>query len=248
MAGLPASSENRTHAYVSEPTINKRIERLCAHSILVCAVLLATGIFGIAGWLPPVRADMNAQSLVELFQRDRLRIQLGMTVMGSSAMFYWFFAAAVSTQLQRIEGQYHPLSRIQMISAAGTALAIMFLTFLALAMCFRPNIEPTALQMANDLFWLIFVGLWMPGVSQNLAIGVGILSDKRLDAERIYPRWVAYVNFWVALSFVPGCYIAFFHQGPFSWHGILGLWLVATGFFLWVVVMWWSTVRAIEQA
>lgn len=86
----------------------------------VCSVLPGLGIFGIAGWLPPVRADMDALSLAGMFQRDRLRIQLGMTVMGSSAMFYWFFAAAVSTQLQRIEGEFHPLTRIQMIAASGT--------------------------------------------------------------------------------------------------------------------------------
>lgn len=228
--------------------MNKRIELLCAHSIIVCCVLLALGIFGIAGWLPPVRADMDAAALASMFEQDRMRIRIGMTVMGASAIFYWFFAAAVSTQLQRIEGEFHPLSRIQMISAAGTALAIMFLTFLGLAMAYRPGIEPTTLQLANDFFWFVFVGLWMPGVSQNLAIGVGILCDKRPEAERLYPRWVAFVNFWVAFLFIPGGYIAFFHSGPFSWHGIFGLWPVGFGFFLWAVVMWWHTVQAIKRA
>jgi hypothetical protein len=228
--------------------MNKPIEQLCAHSIIVCSVLLGLGIFGIAGWLPPVRADLDAQAVATLFQEHNLRIRLGMTVMGASAMFYWFFAGAVSTQLQRIEGEYHPLSRIQMVAASGTAMAIMLLTFVAIAMCFRPHIEPTALQMANDFFWLVFVGLWMPGVAQNLVIGIGILSDKRPDESRIYPRWVAYVNFWVALLFMPGAYIGFFHDGPFAWHGLFGLWPVAFGFFLWAAVMWWSTVRAIKRA
>jgi hypothetical protein len=30
-----------------------------------------------------------------------------------SAMFYWFFAAAIATQMQRIEGEHHPLTRIE---------------------------------------------------------------------------------------------------------------------------------------
>ncbi len=228
--------------------MNKQIELLCAHSIIVCSVLLALGIFGIAGWLPPVSANLDADAIVELFRADRMRIRIGMTVMGSSAMFYWFFAAAISTQLQRIEGVFHPLSRIQMVAASGTALAIMFLTFLALAMCMRTDIDPSALQLGNDLFWLIFVGLWMPGVAQNLAIGVGILVDQRVGEERIYPRWVAYVNFWVAMLFLPGVYIAFFKSGPFAWSGLFGLWPVAFGFFVWAAVMWWATVRAIRRA
>jgi hypothetical protein len=228
--------------------MNKRIELLCAHSIIVCSLLLGLGIFGIAGWLPPIRADLDANAIAELFREDRMRIRLGMTVMGASAMFYWFFAAAISSQLQRIEGEFHPLSRIQMVAASGTALAIMFLTFLALAMCMRTDIEPSALQLGNDLFWLIFVGLWMPGVAQNLAIGVGIMIDPRPPETRIYPRWVAYVNFWVAVLFLPGGYIAFFHSGPFAWSGLLGFWPVGLGFFAWAGVMWWATVRAIKRA
>ena len=163
-------------------------------------------------------------------------------------MFYWFFAAAIATQMQRIEGEHHPLTRIEMTSSNGTALALMFLTFLGLAMTFRPNIEPSTLQLANDFLWLVFVGLYMPGVAQNLSIGVCILQDQRPDDEKIYPRWVAFVNFWVAASFAPGLYIAFFHTGPFAWNGLLGFWPVAFGFFAWAGVMWWATVRAINRA
>ena len=228
--------------------MNKSIELLCAHSIIVCSVFLGLGLFGIAGWMPPLHADMDAQAVAAMFEHDRLRIQLGLTVFGFSAMFYWFFAAAIATQMQRIEGEYHPLTRIQMTSSNGTAMALMLLTFLGLTMCFRSNIEPTALQMVNDFWWLIFVGLWMPGVAQNLSIGFCILHDKRPDEEKIYPRWVAFVNFWVAVSFAPGAYIAFFHTGPFAWNGILGFWPVGIGFFGWAGVMWWATVRAIKRA
>ena len=227
--------------------MNKTVELLCAHSIIACSVFIGLGGFLVAGWLPPVHADLDAQAIVALFNQDRDRIRFGMTVFGFSAMFYWFFAAAIASQMQRIEGEYHPLTRIEMTSSNGTALALMLLAFIGLTMCYRENIEPTTLQFANDLWWLLFVGLWMPGVAQNISIGVCILQDKRPEAEKIYPRWVAFVNFWVAVSFAPGAYIAFFHTGPFSWHGILGFWPVGIGFFLWAGVMWWATVRAIKH-
>jgi hypothetical protein len=228
--------------------MNKRIELACAHSIIACAAFLALGFFGIAGWLPPLPARLDAQAIAAMFDEHRLHIQIGLTVFGFSGMFYWFFAAAIATQMQRIEGEHHPLTRIQMAAANGTALAIMFLAFLGLAMCYRPHIEPTALQLANDFLWLVFVGLYMPGVAQNLAIGLSILHDQRPDAEKIYPRWLGFLNFWVAASFGPGLYIAFFHDGPFAWSGIFGFWPVAIGFFLWAATMWWATVRAIQRA
>jgi hypothetical protein len=51
---------------------------------------------------------------------------------------------------------------------------------------------------------------------QNFAIGTAILSDR----SNILPRWVGYMNFWVALSFVPDVLAYFFKAGPFSWRGL----------------------------
>jgi hypothetical protein len=228
--------------------VNKSIEMLCAHSIIVCAAFLSLGMFVVAGWLPPVSPSLDAESVVAMFATHRLRIQIGMTLLGFSSMFYWSFAAAIATQMNRIEGEHHPLTRLQLLASNGTALAIMALAFLGLAMTFRPHIEPGTMQLANDLLWLVFVGLYPPGVMQNLAIGLCILNDKREGDSRVYPRWVGFVNLWVAASFGPGLYIVFFKSGPFAWNGLLGFWPVAVGFFVWASVMWWVTVRAIRRA
>jgi hypothetical protein len=228
--------------------MNKPIELMCAHSILVCCFFLALGFFGVAGWMPLVSPQMDAESVAAMFRDNRLRIQVGLTLLGFSSMFYWAFAGAIATQMARIEGIHHPLTRIQMVAANGTAMAIMMLAFIGLAMAFRPDIEPTTMQLANDFLWLVFVGLYPPGVMQNLCIGFCILSDKREKEQKIYPRWVAFVNLWVAVLFLPGGYIAFFHSGPFAWNGILGFWPVGIGFFVWAGVMWWGTVRAIKRA
>jgi hypothetical protein len=226
--------------------MNKTLELMCAHSILVCCFFLALGFFGVAGWMPLVPPEMTADALSAMFEDDRMRIKFGATLLGFSSMFYWSFAAAVATQLKRIEGRHSPMTRLEMVASNGTAMAIMFLAFLILSMTYRPDIEPTALQLANDFMWLVFVGLYPPGVMQNLAIGFAILSDK--NEKKIYPRWVAFVNLWVAFLFLPGGYIAFFSEGPFSWDGILGFWPVGIGFFLWAVVMWYWTVKAIQSS
>jgi hypothetical protein len=183
-----------------------------------------------------------------MFTEHRFRIQLGMTLLGFSGMFYWSFAAAIATQMRRIEGEHHPLTRLQLLASNGTAMAIMGLAFLGLALTYRANIEPSTVQLANDFLWLVFVGLYPPGVMQNLAIGLCILHDKDMSENRVYPRWIGFVNLWVAASFAPGLYIAFFKSGPFAWDGLFGFWPVAVGFFVWAMVMWWATIRAIKRA
>jgi len=94
---------------------------------------------------------------------------------------------------------------------------------------------------------VLFVGFWMPGVGQNLAIALAIFTDPHPEGQAIYPRWIAYLNLWVAVSFAPGLYIGFFHKAPLAWHGVLGLWMVAVGFFLWAIAMWRMTLKAIDQ-
>lgn len=130
--------------------MNKPVELLCAHSILVCAACIALGIFLIAGWLPAVSPTMDGEALVAMFEENRLRIMIGATVSGFGSMFYWSFAGAIATQMRRIEGEHHPLTRIQLLASNGTALALMFLAFLLLAMAFRPGVEASALQLMND--------------------------------------------------------------------------------------------------
>jgi hypothetical protein len=53
------------------------------------------------------------------------------------------------------------------------------------------------------------------------------------------PRWVGFANIWIAILFLPGALLPFFHSGPFSWNGIIGFWLVANALFGWIVIMWW---------
>ncbi|MCY4425588.1 MAG: hypothetical protein OXC05_00955 [Halieaceae bacterium] len=181
-----------------------------------------------------------------MFQQDRIRILIGVSIVGFAAPLWWVFAGAIATHMRRIEGTHYPLTRIQVACAGGTAVIILLEVWLVLAICFRPNIEPSAVQLANDFIWLTFVGFYPPGVLQNVVIGTCILTDK--SETPIFPRWVGFANFWMALGFMPGIYIVFFKSGPFAWDGILGFWIIALCFFAWIGMMWWSVVRAVKQA
>lgn len=207
-------------------------------------VLVAMGPIIIAGWLPPLSANMDAQELKSIFVRDHFAILVAMTLCGLSGMFYTLFGSAISTVIERMSPHHKSLARVQFTMAAGTGIVISLVGFLGLALAFRTDIDAEVLRFGADLWFLTFVGWYCPALWQFVTISWAVFSDSE---QKFYPRWVGYLNMWVALSLAPGLYMAFFHDGPFAWHGILGFWLIALGFFGWSSVMWRMTVKALNN-
>jgi hypothetical protein len=225
--------------------MNKTNQLLCAHSGMVFAVLLALGIFGIAGWMPLIDPGASAADIALEFDQNRWRIRLGMSVLAFSAVFWWPISAAIAMQMKRIEGASHPLAYVQMASSCGTVMIALLSAYFWLVAAYREDTSPANLQLFNDFAWITFIGFYPPGFMQNMSIGWCILTDR--NDVQVYPRWVGYANIWVAILFLPGALLPFFHGGPFSWNGIIGFWLVAIAFFGWIVMMWRMTVRAIRS-
>lgn len=48
---------------------------------------------------------------------------------------------------------------------------------------------------------------------------------------------VGYLNFWVALLFVPDILAFFFHSGPFAWNGIFIFWLAFAAYAVFLIVV-----------
>ncbi|MET0984230.1 MAG: hypothetical protein ABW034_02375 [Steroidobacteraceae bacterium] len=218
---------------------------LCAHSALVFATLLGLGIFGIAGWMPLIEPSMSAAELAAEFEQNRWRIRFGMSVLAFAAMFWWLLSAAIAMQMKRIEGNSHPLTYVQMASSCGTVMIILLAAYFWLVAAYRADTAPDTIRMLSDFAWITFIGFYPPGFIQNVSIGWCILTDR--NEVKAYPRWVGYANLWLAVLFLPGALLPFFHGGPFSWNGLIGFWLVAFAFFGWILMMWHMTVRAIKS-
>ena len=89
--------------------------------------------------------------------------------------------------------------------------------------------------MFNDAGWLMFLMPFTTFIVQNFAIGLAILGDR--SAQPVFPRWVAYFNFWVAVLFLPGGLLTFFKSGPFAWNGLFAFWVPFVVFFTWYILM-----------
>ena len=227
--------------------MNKANELICVHSIWIYLIALSLGIFFVAGWLPPVSPGLDGESLKAMLVEDVTRIRIGLALAAFGSIFWWSFTAAIATQMRRIEGDHHSLSFTQLVCGTGTVLPVLLPSFIWLGMLYRVESLPVeTVQLFNDTAWLTFIGMFGPGVLQNITLGICILNGK--GDVKPYPRWVAYLCFWVSFLFMPAALLPFFHSGPFAWNGLLGFWMVAVAFFVWILVVWWMTVKAIKES
>jgi hypothetical protein len=220
--------------------MNRFAQLFCIHMTWVFVALVG-GAFAVAGWIPPFSPDSSFEELAANFDnQDNVRVAAAMFFFGGPA--FVFPAAAFAAQIRRIEGHRSVLAQTQMLIAAVGVLFIMIPAALWLALCYYDDIDLSTVATLNAVCWFMLLGAVGSAVFQNIALAVAILGS---DGS-VYPRWVGYLNAYCGMGLMVGILIPFFKDGPFAWNGVLGFWVVATDFFIWVFVMYFTTLAAIK--
>jgi len=200
------------------------------------AVVLFTGWGLVAGMiLPPWHPQDGPTQVVASYQGDIGRIRVGMVLLMVAALLAIPFTAALCHQLRELEGRTGILTWTAGLGGA----ALMCLTFYPatfwLVAAYRPNRSPELIQLINDVAWLQFVG----GVTIFLALPIAVMLASFLDKRpyAVFPRWLGYYSLWVMLLVIPDQLVFFFHDGPFAWNGLFGLWIPAVSFGSWFFVV-----------
>lgn len=224
--------------------MNTKSQMLCLWCGPAAIGVFLVGFWFIAGLVPPPSPHDSALKIQALYQdhTDLKRLGLVLTMMGGALTGP--FAAAIATQMKRIEGRYSPLAYTQLGMGVIGVLLFIFPAFVMEAAAFRPDRDPNLIQALNDVAWLPFIGAFMPAFVQCIALAVCIFKDK---SEKVLPRWLGYFNVWVALLFVPAALVNFFKTGPFAWNGVFCFWLPLSVFSLWFVVMTVVLRKAIQE-
>lgn len=220
------------------------VQRVMASSALAFCTIYGAGIL-IAGFIPPPSPHDNAAEISSFYAGNTGRIRTGTLLMmlGGATMIPFF--AVLTLQMRRIKGHFDGLCLAQLI-AGGIAVWVFTLPPIVFAVAaFRPGQDENVTQMLNDLGWFLFV--WNLGTVtvQAIVIAVAIFSDR--NPEPVFPRWVAYLNVWVAVGFLPGAMLTYFKTGIMAWDGLLAFWLAAVLFFSWILALFWGTLRAINR-
>jgi hypothetical protein len=208
-------------------------------------VLVTVGWWLLARFVPPPSPNASAVEIANLFSQNTNGIRIGMILLIAAAGLFAPFIAVISAQIARIEGSPPVLAYTQLLGGAMSIAIILFPAMFWTTAAFRPERNPELILLLNDAAWLIVAMTFSPGVIQNLAIGFAILGDR--GKPPVFPRWLAYLNFWVAFLLLPAGLITFFKAGPFAWNGLLAFWMPLVVFAIWFNVMFVMMLKAIKQ-
>ena len=232
--------------------MNRRAQLIMCWMGPLCALLFAIGAVILGGFIPPRwnpsdSALKVAQTYAE--HTDQIRFGALITIISMSLVAPWGVTIAVQTR--RTEEGFPILSYVQLACVAiGTTIVILMSMFWAAA-AYRPfdlpgGYAPETVRQLNDVAYFLFLFTWAPFTIWAGTVALAIFLDP--DQERpVYPRWVAYLNLWVALLFVPAGLMAFFKTGAFAYDGLIALYVPVGIFFVWLAVMTTYTIKNINE-
>ena len=225
--------------------MNAKYQRMCAWSGIVLSALFGLGLWPVANFFPPHAPTLSATDIATIYQQNTNGIRLGMAILILGGGFFAPFIAVVAYQIRRIERGHPLMTYIVLIMGTGNVLFFFFAPLIWTAIAFRPDHSADLMQFANDLGWITFIMGISPFVFQVLSVGFAIMGDK--SQHPIFPRWVAYLNFWLAVLTLPSLMLTFFKIGPFAWNGLLAFYVPAGGFFVWIFVMFFAVLKAVDR-
>jgi hypothetical protein len=219
--------------------------KICAWGGPFCAVFLGVGLL-LAGFVPPPPPTLTPEQIATVYQANATLIRIGM-ILGLVGIAGWAaLVGSISVQLRRIHGAGRLGAYLQLGAGSIGVLTVMLPIMIFAIAAFRPERNPALTQLLNDTGWLIIIPAFPTFVAQFLGIALAVLRDTA--TRPVYPRWSAYFNLWAGLLFLPGALSYCFRTGPFAWNGIFAFWIAAAAFFLWLLVMTWLTLAAINSA
>lgn len=222
-----------------------RIERAMAWSGLPLMALCFIGYF-LAGLLPvPPGANLTPDQITAFYTEHPTATRLGFLLASIGFGFLAPMTAAITTQMMRIKSAPPVLASLQLMGGLGVVIFTIAPTIMMAAAAFRVDRSPVAIQAINDMAWLLLVTPLMVFFCQEVPIAIAIFADK--SQRPVFPRWVAYANLWIPLSFLPAFLAFFFTSGPVAWQGILVFYLGLVTFGLWIVIMMWALLRALAE-
>lgn len=218
----------------------ERLLKICALGAPAGVVVTLVGWL-VAGMLPlPMGPSASEADVVSFYTDDPNRVMLGFVIASIGVVLMAPTLGLISLHMLRMEGRWPVLALTQLIAGAVTVVINLFPQLLFALGGFRTDRSTDTLILINDAAWLLlFTGI-MPFIVQNLAIGVAVLRDR----THVFPRWLGYLNIWVAIAFLPDPLAFFFKTGPFAWNGLLVFWLALTAYCVFLFAMSFACWRA----
>lgn len=209
--------------------MNVRAQRICLWVTPIAFAVMFIGFFAGSGF-PFPSPDHDAAYVGRFYVEHANGIRLMSVFVAAGAAFIAPFAGVLGVHLKRIPGA-EALAYVEIGMGCASSLAVGISAFFWQTAAFRPDRDPVVTQSWHDAGWLCFVATVFIVIVQTVMTGLAILTD---DGEKpVFPRWLGYVSFWMALLFVPSVLCLWFKTGPFAWNGLLTIYLALVAVAVW---------------
>ncbi|MBB3606142.1 hypothetical protein FHT40_005831 [Mycolicibacterium sp. BK556] len=228
--------------------MNPSLRILGVWSAAAFFLLWLVGFVFFAQWIPPIPPSNSAGEIADLFTARSVPIRIGMVLMTIGTVFYLPWTVVLSDLIKEIEGKSFFLAGTQLTAGVVSAMTFFLPAFVWTTAAFRPNRSPEITQALVDLGWLFFITPIAPFILQYVTLAIAIFRDRR--PRPAFPRWAAYLQLWVSISFLPALGAMFLKTGPFAWNGLLVWWIpfaMFTGWFVSMIALTWRAVQQVHE-
>lgn len=144
-----------------------------------------------------------------------MRIGFGISLI--TVVLYLPWTALLAVQMAKIEEWFPVLSLLQLLGGGLTVLVVSISDVFRAVAAFRPERDPSQMQLLNDLGWLsIDLQYACTTLQMYAAAGVG-LADK--SKRPLFPRWVCWLTILCGTSFFPATLTGVTTTRAFAWDG-----------------------------
>jgi hypothetical protein len=228
---------------MTESTVSRRIQKACIWAGPAMGVLFVVG-FAVAGFFPPPSPNKTAADAAAMIDEHRTAIRIGIAICLASCPLLMPFLASFTIQMKRIEGARPIMAYTQLALGALATIEFVIPYVFMLVSTYRPDQSPDVTRALYDIGWFFFLGVVSTFVLQLVLFGVAVLIDRR--EKPIFPRWLGYVNVWLAIMFAPASLLVFFKTGPLAWNGLLVWWVPVFAFLVWFLPNFVCLLRAVD--
>ena len=212
---------------------------------VVFGALLLVAFILFPGFFPPMSPGMSATKVAHFYSRHTTMIRTSMIIFNLCAVMLLPFFMVIVYQMKRMATPTQVLAYCYLSAAATGATLFAIADLFWLVAAFRPDRDPQLIMLLNDLAWITFTAPVGMIIAQNLCLGLAVLLD---DQPRpIFPRWVAYLSFGIALVIAPSVCAAVVQSGPLAWNGLVSFWLRIIAYAVFLVAMFFVLHSAIRR-
>ena len=227
---------------------NARGQRILIWTTIVSIVLFGIAFSGLMHLFPPPPPTADAAEVLRIYSAHNTEFRVGVVVClltGTGTLLP--LSVAISVQMMRLE-QGIPLWSIT--QALTGALGTIFLWGPPLiwgAAAFTVTRDPSLTLLLHELGWLSFITPVTAFPLQLVSIAFVSLTRNPPPGRPAFPRWIGYLTVWQALQSFGGLVAMLFKSGPLAWDGLIPFYFPLTLFFIWVVAISYTLLRAISD-